>query len=195
MRVGGNLSLDFTNTIEFRGSEACLEFLESYPSLLAWCWRNDLIDDAEAERLSTLSAERADQADRAFHAAVDLREAIHGICQAVIASDSPAQVELDLLNQMLASVQPQRRLEVNGQSFTWAWVQSDDLAHILAPIVLAAAELLVSDELGRVRQCPNCGWLFVDTSRNHSRRWCSMDFCGSKIKSRRQYERRKTAKI
>ncbi|MEO8396776.1 MAG: ABATE domain-containing protein, partial [Chloroflexota bacterium] len=173
----------------------CLEFLRSYTSVLAWCWRNRLIDDAEMERLNTLSVDRSAEAEAAFNQAVELRETIHRLCRAVISSDSPAAADLDFLNQTLANVQPQRRLEANDQGFAWAWVQSDDLAHILAPVVLAAADLLTSDELQRVRQCPNCGWLFVDTSRNHSRRWCSMDFCGSKLKSRRQYERRKTAKI
>ncbi len=195
IRVGGNLCLDFTNTVEYRGSEQCLEFLRSYTSVLAWCWRNQLVNDAEMERLNALSLDRSAEAEAAFQAALDLRETIHRLCQAVISSDSPAAADLDFLNQLLASLQPQRRLEANEQGFTWAWMQSDDLAHILAPVALAAADLLTSDELQRVRQCPNCGWLFVDTSRNHSRRWCSMDFCGSKIKSRRQYERRKTSKI
>jgi predicted RNA-binding Zn ribbon-like protein len=195
IRVGGNLCLDFTNTVEFRGSDECLEFLRSYTSVLAWCWRNRLVDDAEMERLHALSVRQTGEAEAVFQSAVDLRETIYRLCKAVIAGDSPAPNDLEFLNQMLARVQPQRRLESSDGGFAWAWVQSDDLAHILAPVALAAAELLVSDDLQRVRQCPNCGWLFVDTSRNHSRRWCSMDFCGSKIKSRRQYERRKTAKV
>ncbi len=194
MRVGGNLCLDFTNTIEFRTSDACREYLDSYSALLAWCWRNALVDEAESARLNALSAQRVDEAAQTFQAALDLREAIHDIYQAVIAEDSPADADLDLLNQMVAMAQAQRRLEANGHGFAWAWAPSDDLAHIFAPVALAATELLVSDDLQRVRQCPNCGWLFVDTSRNHSRRWCSMDFCGSKIKSQRQYARRKTAK-
>jgi predicted RNA-binding Zn ribbon-like protein len=195
IRVGGNLCLDFTNTVEFRDSDERIEFLRSYTSVLAWCWRSHLIDDTEAERLSALAADQPAEAESAFHTAVEFRETFHRICRAVIRSESPLPADLEFLNHILTTVQPQRRLAASQQGFAWTWVRSDDLAHILAPIALAAADLLTSNELQRVRQCPNCGWLFVDTSRNHSRRWCSMDFCGSKIKSRRQYERRKTAKI
>ena len=160
--------------------------------MLAWCWQSGLIDPAEAERLSALAASRSSEAEVAFHAALDLRESIYRLVTAVISGGSPASADSQCLNDALSATQ--RRIEASDPGFAWAWVQSDDLGQILAPIALAAAELLTSDEFQRVRQCPNCGWLFVDTSRNHSRRWCSMDFCGSKIKSRRQYERRKTAK-
>jgi len=193
IRVGGDLCLDFTNTVEFRDSDQRLEFLRSYTSVLAWCWRNQLIDDAEAERLNALASYQPGEADTTFHTALDLRDTLYRMFTSVIAHEAPASADLARLNRALTTAQPQRRIEANEGGFGWAWVQSDDLAHILAPIALAAADLLTSDELQRVRQCPNCGWLFVDTSRNHSRRWCSMDFCGSKIKSRRQYERRKTS--
>ena len=109
IQVGGNLCLDFTNTIEFRDSEQCLEFLHSYTAVLAWCWRNHLTDASKAERLHRLAVERPGEADGAFQAAVDLREALHSIFQAVIASNSPAEPDLKRLNQILMRVQPQRQ--------------------------------------------------------------------------------------
>jgi predicted RNA-binding Zn ribbon-like protein len=64
---------------------------------------------------------------------------------------------------------------------------------MLAPIVKSAADLLLSDMLDRVKQCEGdpCGWLFLDTSRNRSRRWCSMEDCGNRAKARRFYQRKK----
>ncbi len=182
VRLGGNLCLDFTNTVEFRASEREIEFLRSYDHLAAWCVASaapqvDEQPEPEIER----------QRARQFQRALDLRAALYGIFTAIIAGDQPTATDLATLNQALAGVQ--RRLEAHGSGFAWAWSQPG----LLAPISLAAADLLTSPDLERVRQCPNCGWLFVDTSRNHSRRWCSMDFCGSQVKSRRQYERRKSA--
>ncbi len=189
IQLGGHLCLNFTNTAEFRHTDHPVEFLHSYQHVLAWCWRNSLLTDAEASRLQAESAKKPVEAETAYHAAFDLREILFRIFTSVIDGHEPSADDLARLNETLAL--SQRRIESGKNGFHWAWANSSDLSCILAPIALAAAELLTSDQLERVRQCPNCGWLFVDTSRNHTRRWCSMDFCGSKVKSHRQYERRK----
>jgi predicted RNA-binding Zn ribbon-like protein len=188
--LAGTLSLNFSNTAEFRISAQYVDFLPSYEAVLAWCWNNKLINTAESQRLLTLAQQSPLQANASHITALALRETIYRLFTAVIDDETPSPDDLARLNDMLNATP--RRVVSTGDQFAWAWVKSDDLAQILAPIALAAAELLTSDQLEQVRQCPNCGWLFVDTSRNHSRRWCSMDFCGSKMKSRRQYERRKS---
>ena len=65
------------------------------------------------------------------------------------------------------------------------------LHRMLWPLALSAAELLTSARPGQIRQCAGqgCDWLFLDTSRNHLRKWCSMDECGNRSKSRRFFER------
>jgi predicted RNA-binding Zn ribbon-like protein len=193
-RLGGNLCLDFTNTVEFRDSERQIEFLHSYDHVAAWCGfaleaqrgdraKAELKADYGNSSRAELKAERAHQ----FQRAIDLRDAIYHIFTAIIANSQPSEADLATLNAALDGAK--RRIELRENGFVWAWSQAD----MLAPIAWAAADLLTSDDLDRVRQCPNCGWLFVDTSRNHSRRWCSMDYCGSQAKSRRQYQRRKSA--
>ncbi len=189
VRLGGNLSLDFINTVEYRDSQQCLDVLASYTHLLAWCWHGELISSEQAERLAARASRQMIEAALAFRAAVDLRETLYRIFAAVIDGDPPPSADLENLNTVLAA--SPRRVMMTDQGFAWGWPLSDDLTSPLWPIALAAGDLLASDQLARVRQCPNCGWLFVDTSRNHSRRWCSMDICGSQVKSRRQYERRK----
>ncbi len=174
IRLGGNLALDFTNTVEFRASERQIDFLHTYDHLVAWC-------DAAG------SAASDSQREAEFERALTLRAALYHIFTSHIEQQEPAEADLETLNAALAKIL--RRIKPENGGFKWIGSQRD----LLAPIALAAADLLTSDDLRRVRQCPNCGWLFVDTSRNHSRRWCSMDFCGSQMKSRRQYARRKAA--
>src|SRR5690348_5251404 len=94
IRVGGDLCLDFTNTVEFRDSDQRLEFLRSYTSVLAWCWRNQVIDDAEAERLNALANYQPTEADTTFHAALDLRDTLYRIFTSVIANEAPASADL-----------------------------------------------------------------------------------------------------
>ncbi|MCK4470533.1 MAG: CGNR zinc finger domain-containing protein, partial [Anaerolineae bacterium] len=91
------------------------------------------------------------------------------------------------------------RLEIrpSADRFEWAWVLGEnDLDRMLWPIVRSAAELLTSGDLRKVRQCARegCDWLFVDASKNHSRRWCSMNMCGSRVKARRYYQRKTRVK-
>jgi predicted RNA-binding Zn ribbon-like protein len=81
----------------------------------------------------------------------------------------------------------------DGGEFAWEWMgQGSDLAAPFWPIALAAAELLASDDLALVRECRSatCRWLFLDQSRNHSRRWCDMKTCGNRVKARRYYHKR-----
>jgi predicted RNA-binding Zn ribbon-like protein len=186
-RLGGDLCLNFSNTIEFRDSERCIDTLHDYEYVLAWCEQNALIGAADAERLSGLAAGRSGEA--AFAAALDLRDALYHLFTGVIDDTRPASANLATVNDALARTP--RTLVPSSTGFAWSWAYGGDPAGVLAPIALAAGDLLTSERLQWVRQCPNCGWLFLDTSRNHSRRWCSMDFCGSQVKSRRQYERRK----
>jgi predicted RNA-binding Zn ribbon-like protein len=189
--IGGNLALDFVNTTEFRGTDHCLEALHSYAHVLVFCLREDLFSVQEGAMLEVVALRRRTEAETAFQTALDLREALYRIFLSVIEGGQPLAPDLDRLNESL--VAGQRQIVLDDQGFAWVWAQRPNLSRILAPIALAAAELLTSERLSQVRQCPNCGWLFVDTSRNHSRRWCSMDFCGSQVKSRRQYERRKNS--
>ena len=189
LRLGGNLALDYINTTEFRGTERCQEMLLSFDHVLAFCVRNDLLSAEEGAYWGEIAADHAAEAGRAYQVALDLREALYRIFVAVIADETPDPSDLDQLNNTLDA--GKRHIVPSEDGFSWAWASSSDLAHVLRPIALIAAELLTSPQLQQVRQCPNCRWLFVDTSRNHKRRWCSMDFCGSQVKSRRQYERRK----
>jgi predicted RNA-binding Zn ribbon-like protein len=84
------------------------------------------------------------------------------------------------------------RLTPHTHGFAWSWDhRSDELTTPLWLVTQSAVDLLMTGEPHRVRECPPCGWLYYDTSKNATRRWCSMEGCGSKVKARRQYERQK----
>jgi predicted RNA-binding Zn ribbon-like protein len=86
-----------------------------------------------------------------------------------------------------------RQLSHSGQEYRWEWKCSrgEMIGWVLWPIALSAADLLASEKLGSVRRCAgdNCAWLFLDESRNHSRRWCDMKICGNRQKARRHYKK------
>ena len=121
--------------------------------------------------------------------AVALREAIYRICLAVAEQKEPLGRDLAKLNAELERCLPRLRIAPNQQGFGWEWrSEAGALDDALGPIARSAADLLVSGELlEKLRQCQgdNCGWLFIDSSKNHSRCWCDMRDCGNRAKVRR----------
>lgn len=189
----GQLCLDFANTANWHASEHPEEELNSYPDLVAWGQRVGLVSQVEAGRLLETAARRPSEAEAVLRRAIDLREAIYHIFSALASgADSEAQ-DLDVLNSDLGEALSHLNLSPNSSGLNWKWTDLDDrLDSILWPVALSAAGLLTSADLNRVGECADdrgCGYLFFDTSRNHSRRWCEMKDCGNRAKARRHYQR------
>jgi predicted RNA-binding Zn ribbon-like protein len=192
------VSLEFANTMRWHASRHPQETLRSYPDLVSWIRKAGLVSDREARRL--LSQARADPhaAERALERARLLREAIYGIFTAVIEHRQVRAKDLGELNKVITKLEEGARIERTQSGFAWAWnTDGDGLDSFLGRIALSAANLLLSEQHRWVGQCADdrgCGWLFLDTSKNHSRRWCDMNDCGNRAKQRRLKERqRKTA--
>ena len=190
--IGERLCLDFCNTGENRSDGYVGELLGSYRGLVAWAFQAGLITEADANRLAAEAIRRPEDATTTYQYAIILRESLYRLMSAAAAQRVPADADLDVLNDALSRGLSHRRIERVGEQFTWTWKHdSDDLAQMLWPVVQSAAELLTGPELSRVHECENgnCSWLFLDTSRNHSRRWCTMENCGNVVKARRHRQK------
>lgn len=195
--VGGQLSLDFTNTVSWRGRQFSEEKLNSYQDLLDWSVLAGIFDEGYARKLSREGGIQPEAAKRVLERAVELREAIHRIFTANISAEPASDDDLVTLNRELREALTRLRLstEPGGYSLDFGW-GGDSLDQMLWSIARSASELLTSNDLVRVRCCAadDCVWLFLDTSRNRSRRWCDMKDCGNRSKARRFYERKRGAK-
>ncbi len=192
--VGGALCLDFANTISSH-IERLNEHLNSYDDLLEWARQRSVLSDREIAELAEQAARRpTEDSDRALRSAIELRGAIYHIFAAV-SSGHPAHSEsLDTLNVRLTAALSHAIVVEGQEGFTWDWSGGEgELDKMLWPVARSAADLLVSGQVERVRECGghDCGWLFVDTSKNKSRRWCDMGDCGNRAKAHRHYRRRK----
>jgi predicted RNA-binding Zn ribbon-like protein len=198
--IGGRLCLDFVNTVGGRSSnrsgrpagQASLRIradkLNEYPDLLAWSRHAGVVTDKEARHLLREAERRPAEAQAVFARGVGLREAIHRIFTSLIAGRKIAATDLGTVNRELTIAQSHDRLIFTAGHFAWGWDGSRGaLDRMLWVITQSAAELLTADELSKVRECggEDCGWLFLDTSRNHSRQWCDMQDCGNLAKVRR----------
>lgn len=190
----GWLCLDFANTAEWHASDSPEESLHNYHDLLAWGRKTALLNKATADYLHRSAAADPGAAQRIYSDAIDLREAIYRIFSAVAAGSAPAPSDLDRLNGFLALALTNLRVTPSGGGFDWGWSREPALDRILWPVAWSASTLLTSNLLDRVGQCADdrgCGWLFLDMSRNRSRRWCDMKDCGNRDKVRRYYARKR----
>jgi predicted RNA-binding Zn ribbon-like protein len=190
--IGGRLCLDFSNTAGDRGTAEPEEWLWSYAAFVNWSQYAGVLTGEHAERLRRAAADHPAEAAATLERAISIREAIYRILSAVAADRPPDTGDLDRLNASLAEAMPHLRVVQTADGFGWAWDgASDALDRMLWPIMWSVVELLKSDELTHVRECANdhCSWLFLDLSRNHSRRWCDMRNCGNLVKARRHYAR------
>jgi len=195
--LGGRLSLDFVNTADWHASDHPVEFLTSYSDLVAWSQHVGILTDHQAQRLLKKAARRPGDASTVLERAIALREAIYRIFSAISRGRPPQAADLATFNVELSEALAQSRIVSTAEGFTWDWADAEEaLDWMLWPVAHDAAGLLTSEELDRVGQCADdrCGWLFLDTSRNRSRRWCSMEDCGNRAKARRHYKRKRAVR-
>lgn len=189
----GRLCLDFANTLDWHASEHPIEKLTTYADLVAWAHKIGLLDEDVARLLADRAEQHPRMAEAALEKARTLREAIYAIFVAASHGSTPETADIDTVNATLAEMLNRSRLVKSEGGFVWDWGGSeDDLDQILWWAVQSATEVLTSDDLLRVGQCADdrgCGWLFYDTSKNRTRRWCDMRGCGNRAKARRHYEK------
>ena len=196
--IPGNwLCLDFTHTLQDRNNANRNELLHNYSDLLAWGLYKRILQEDEAQRLIRIAEQHPQIALKIFHDATNLREAMYRVFYTIAEDEMPQQDDMALLNTALARAMSHACIAVEEQDgFRWDWSANSDaerLERINWLLVRSAADLLTSDKLHDVRACAaeDCRWLFLDISKNHSRRWCDMETCGNQAKARRHYSRKK----
>ncbi|WP_239511439.1 ABATE domain-containing protein [Burkholderia sp. JP2-270] len=184
------LSIDFANTLYWRGSEAPTETFGAMDDLLAWCREQAGVPAGLADRCRVRGREEGEPAMLAR--ALALREALYRLFHAQAERHEPQADDLALLGGFLAEASPRVALaRVDGG---YAWRIGDagaTLAGLLSPVLWSAIDLLGGARLAKVKRCANdaCRWLFIDDSKNGSRRWCSMSSCGNRAKAYRHYHK------
>jgi predicted RNA-binding Zn ribbon-like protein len=185
--IGGDASLDFVNTVGGARAGVSNEMLQTYDDFLEWAVLAELIDPRVRSRLAQRAKADPRKAEKILLRAKALREAIHGVFSAIAHRRAAPRADLALVNEeWVAALAHASIRETNGR-FGLDWEDAASLDRPLWPVARAAADLLFSGPLARLHECASetCGWLFLDTSKNGSRRWCDMRGCGNRAKVRR----------
>jgi len=213
--IGGRSCLDLANTVEPRGGPgyargvAPVEYLGDYSGLVGWAVRAAVVGTATGVRLLEAAAARPAEARRVHRQAVVLSDALYHAFGAIAQGGVPSRVDLDVVKAVYAEAMAAATLKQEDGGLTWTWAPdmnrgaAPDPALPLWPAAFSAIELLTEADPRRVKLCPGgqapddpvrCAWLFYDETKNRSRRWCSMEDCGSAVKIRRLTDRRRAAR-
>jgi predicted RNA-binding Zn ribbon-like protein len=198
--IGGNISLDFVNTVNGRTSRPNKKSgrdyydafpsdkLENYADLIGWSLKAGLIKESRAKKLLQLAEADSAAASAVLKRALNLRESIYRLFKSAMEGWQPEAEDLEKLNRELSIARRRQRLSTADKAFVFEWINAAEaLDAMLWQISESATALLINGDLTRIRRCANdvCNWLFLDTSRNRTRQWCVMKDCGNLAKVRR----------
>jgi predicted RNA-binding Zn ribbon-like protein len=199
---GGVPCLDFVNTLAWRLTDRPVEYLGSYEDLLAWGRQAGLLASEETKVLSGWAATHPEEARATLSRAVALREVVHRVLSAAIAGEPQDEGALSALNcELSVALSRLRVAPAAGDAYVWAWERGGEdgggppLERPLWPVARSVAELLTSAKLDRVKVCvgEGCGWMFLDESRNASRKWCESRDCGNRERVRKYLTRKRAS--
>jgi predicted RNA-binding Zn ribbon-like protein len=191
--VAGHLALDLVDTVDDPDGPQRFDHLGSYADLLRWAQSVGVVDRSRAGTLSRAAAAHPREAGAALRKAHRLRGVLTDVFTAVATNADPAH-HWPLLRSFAADALAHAELAVVGDARALDW-PGEELAALLWPIATAAVQLLTAPELRRVKQCDGCPWLFLDQSKNGSRRWCAMGDCGTQAKMARYVARRAQRRV
>jgi len=191
--LGGHPTLDFINTVHTRYADSDCDYLCTFDDFVTWHVLTGLVTKSSSMQILADAKSNPQASQAVFENGIELRELLYRIFYAVAHGKKQEQADINNLDTMYIKLRPYQHLVNNRQGVSLQWqIDPTRPESMLGPVTEGALQLLTSDKGKRVKECPapdGCGWLFLDTSRNGSRCWCSMKNCGNLAKVRRHRKR------
>ncbi|WP_133300224.1 CGNR zinc finger domain-containing protein [Mucilaginibacter terrenus] len=191
---GGLLCLDFVNTVQTRKKTPSHEYLADYATFLDWCIKVEIVSEDEKRELALLSDASPRNTQVAFQHILQVRDNFYSLFSQKAAGTSVDQSTLDKFNTLVSQALSHIGFANHKDGLKQVWLNmGEDLASPLWKVVKSAYDILTSADAKYIKECSACGWLFLDKTRSHTRRWCNPLECGSTDKAIRYYYKRKAA--
>jgi len=179
--VGNDLVLDFLNTRPVQNGEST-ELLSDFSALLRWFQAAGLLRSETAARLQRQWGDSS-VSRRALDALREFREKLRKEIVAWECGAGIHRTSLEDLNRLMVAHPMLSRLSATGSIPSLeVWFEPRHPEDLFAPLAHGAAKLFSSVDHNRVRKCGQCVLHFHDTSKKGTRRWCSMQLCGNRLK-------------
>jgi predicted RNA-binding Zn ribbon-like protein len=196
---GGALALDFANTVGGTHVRPTHDHLRTYGDITRFAVLAGSISASAAKRLEQRAERESARAEAVYELGIALRESIWAVFSALASGESPRDADLDLIADAAAAGAARLRLVYDRSGVGWSLgSDGEELERPLWEIARSAADILTAPEQReRVKECASatCEWVFLDRSRNRSRRWCDMSDCGNRAKARSFHARKQTASV
>jgi len=190
---GGTLCLNFVNSVRNRFENPLYEFIVTPEDWLLWSHRTQICDASTEQQLRKYISENHDKTIRELKRIIRVRELLYRIFSNIVQKEPPLIEDIRFFNNELSFSFRFLNIEINEKleaSPTWNY-KENDLLYTLLPIMKSAYELLTYGLKDHIKECSNCGWLYLDKSKSNSRVWCNMKTCGNTIKIKKYYEKNK----
>jgi predicted RNA-binding Zn ribbon-like protein len=185
--IGGEISLDFVNTISWPGTAREHDWLDRPGNFIKWALAINIINQQKVNQLNAHSQSHLIKELDKVH---QVRSNLTNVLKPLAFDALPSTAAIEQLNVMAHQICTSRLID--QKSYQWIWNSPMSLTDVLAPVIWNATHILTDVAHTRIGYCPSCEWLFYDTTRNRSRRWCDMEDCGSRHKSLNYYRRKKS---
>lgn len=184
LRLDGNhLCLNFINTVFDRTVANPVSLISDKEDWIAWLLKVDLIKNDDIDQAALVF-----DLDEIFETRTILFTIFNGLAQ----KETISNRDLTLFEKLILKVQKATKLQANdGIPAEILQINKNNLNDYLLPIIKSGYELFLSNQINRIKECGHCGWIYLDNSKNNSRKWCSMETCGSQIKAKRYYQNKK----
>lgn len=184
--IGGEVSLDFVNTVSWPGTEHAHDWLDRPGNFTVWAVAAGILTE---ECRNELDARPPTELEAEINHVRQVREDLRRVLAPLASGEPPSSSAIDTLNLLVREILPSRHID--HATLEWTWEAPVTLSDILAPIIWNTVRIVTNTDHTRLGHCPSCNWLFYDATRNRSRRWCDMADCGSRDKALRYYHRSK----
>ncbi|MTI89460.1 MAG: hypothetical protein FH748_16000 [Balneolaceae bacterium] len=184
--IGGDeVSLDLVNTIAWPDTEKEHDWLDSTDNFLSWAVASGVINTGQEKDLANQPGTKLEKELVRVH---EIRSGLADVLRPLAHDEQPASSALNTLNDFMREAVQYRYLSPDYQ---WKWDIPETLPQVLNSVIWNAVHVLTDLDHTRIGHCPSCDWIFYDTTRNRSRKWCDMEDCGSRDKALRYYHRTK----
>ncbi|MBK0379849.1 CGNR zinc finger domain-containing protein [Mucilaginibacter segetis] len=190
-RIGGFLCLDFINTVQTRKKEMPTEYLRDYSEYLIWCYEMELLTYNELRETKLNEYCYAGTVKCCYKRIIDAREMLYRLFSLLAKGKPVAERVMQQFNAWVKEALTQTYFVSDKAGIRLAWNNPEaEFERQFWMIIKSAYDLLQSDKLKLLKECPGCGWLFLDTSAKGHRKWCCTETCGSISKAKKYYHTR-----
>ena len=186
---GGRLCFDFINTVHSWNTEERVDFLQDYGDFLAWCQR---LSVPIPPKIARSREQVTGGPGTALTRIIKVRDILYKTFASIAQHSNPDEQVEKALNKYLGSALASIRLQFrSGKVSVILDAEKDPPISPLLHVLKSCYDVMTMDDIERIKQCPNCGWIFYDSTKNNRRQWCNPLTCGSMDKSKRYYWRKK----